>query len=331
MIGEFELIRKLIEGWKPARDVSIGPGDDSSAIVADKKRLLLQSTDLLLENVHFRKGWGTPYQLGWKALAVNLSDIAAMGGTPSHTHLNLAVPPTWSETEIIELMSGFKAMADRYGVSLLGGDLSSSPDLLVVSVFVNGNALESRVIRRDGAKPGDIIWVSGLLGSAAAGLELLKNNIVTDPQSELLNPFLMPQPEIELGTICAQNGSVNALIDISDGLAGDLGHILEASNTGAKLIREDIPLAEDNPAYADLPDFDRFEFALRGGEDYRLLGCTPRSKFDRLNISVKNQLGRALYAIGEIESETGLRLISQEGGVEEIKAVSHDHFKRSDL
>ena len=330
-LGEFELIGKLIENWHFGSDVLIGPGDDASAArwAADGV-VLLQTTDLLIENVHFRRDWGTPRQLGWKALAVNLSDIAAMGGKPLHAHLNLAIPSSWSQQEIFSFQSGFRALAERFGIGLLGGDLSSSPGPLVISVMVNGRVKADKAIQRSGARPGDIIWVSGTLGDAAAGLKLLQGTRhspeINHQERALLKAFLQPTPEVELGMICSDSGSVRAMIDLSDGLAGDLGHILELSKVGAIMDSDKMPISKALSDTAKMHHWKARDIALRGGEDYRLLGCSSRKDFEPLNKQVQKKLNRSLFPIGQITERRGLFLRQEEGRTIPLKPKSFDHF-----
>ena len=328
MTGEFQLIRKIIQHWQQAEDVHIGPGDDASAItvITDRDQLFLQTTDLLIEGVHFRKGWGSAYQLGWKSLAVNLSDIAAMGGKPTHTHLSLAIPKSWSEENILELMQGFKALADRFHISLLGGDLSASEVSLMIAGAANGFVHQNQVIMRKGARAGDIIWISGTVGDAAAGLRLLQEGKESEETSELVRSFLEPFPEVDLGLLCAQSGCVNAMIDVSDGLAGDLGHILETSEVGAILYEEKIPISDALKNAAIGKHWDVLELALRGGEDYRLLGTTSEADFGQFNRIVNEKLNKSVIEIGRIESELGLRMQYRNGNCEEINPAAYDHF-----
>ena len=330
-LGEFELIGKLIEHWYSGPDVLIGPGDDASAVRwAAAGVVLLQTTDLLIENVHFRRDWGTPRQLGWKALAVNLSDIAAMGGKPLHAHLNLAIPTSWPQKEILSFQSGFRALAERFGVSLLGGDLSSSPGPLVISVMVNGCVKAGKAIRRSGAIPGDVIWVSGTLGDAAAGLRLLqsaqRSARFSRHERALQKAFLQPMPEVDLGIICSDSGCVHAMIDLSDGLAGDLGHILELSKVGAIIESDKLPISKALSGAAKRHRWKVQELTLQGGEDYRLLGYSPPNAFKRLNQRVEKELNRSLFPIGEMTAQRGLFLRQQKGRVLKLKAKSFDHF-----
>ncbi len=327
-LGEFELIRRFISDWiPPGEEVRIGSGDDASALdyALLGKQLLLQTTDLLVENIHFRKGWGTPCQLGWKALAVNLSDIAAMGGTPRHVHLSLAIPPAWLQEEIMEFRQGFLDLAARHGIALLGGDLCASPGPLMISVMVNGTVEPDRVLRRSGAKPGEVIWVSRTLGDAAGGRHLLEDN-AGEGAGELLQAFLRPQAEVELGALCGESGLVSALIDLSDGLAGDLGHILEMSGVGATVEEVHLPLSVNLRSEAQRQNWDLLELALRGGEDYALLGCTPRDNFPELDHLVKDKLGRNLFPIGGLEENPGLRLHRITGETEPLRPEAFDHF-----
>ncbi|TKJ37602.1 thiamine-phosphate kinase [candidate division LCP-89 bacterium B3_LCP] len=329
MKGEFELIDRLIQGWKFKQDVKIPPGDDSSAVIIEPTEgtLLLQTTDILVENVHFRREWGNAYQLGWKSLAVNLSDIAAMGGKPKHAHLSLAIPQKWSEESIIGLRDGFKALADIHEVDLIGGDLSLSKNDLLIAVSLNGIVHEDHVIRRKGANPGDVIWVSSYLGDAAAGLRCLQNNSENKGCTDLISAFSEPHPEIELGLLCAESAQTTAMIDISDGLAGDLGHILKASDAGAVLVEADLPISETLQSIAIAEEWDTTQMALYGGEDYRLLGCTGEQDFDSFASAVSRKLGRTIYAIGTITKDSGLRLKRRNGSIDEINPTAHDHFK----
>ncbi|MFH1862242.1 MAG: thiamine-phosphate kinase [bacterium] len=326
-LGEFELIRELTSGLTFGKEVVCGPGDDASAVqLAALPGLLLQTTDLLIEDVHFRKGWGNVYQLGWKALAVNLSDIAAMGGKPLHAHLSLAISPKWIDQEILDLQRGFLDLARQYHVSLLGGDLSRSKKHLFISVSVNGVVAPTAAIFRSGAIPGDIIWVSGTLGDAAAGLRLLKAGEYGAASPMLLEAFLRPHPEIELGQLCAANHRAHALIDLSDGLAGDLGHVMEASGVGAVLNETALPISDELLSVAIERGWNLMDMVLRGGEDYRLLGCSPEDQFTILQTEAHSSLKKTLFPIGRITQESGLRFCKPSGKIQMIPATAHDHF-----
>jgi thiamine-monophosphate kinase len=249
-----------------------------------------------------------------------------MGGIPGHTHLSLAVPDTWTEPELLTFMKGYKALADKYSVSLIGGDLSRSPDQLVIIAVVDGLVSPEQVITRTGAEPGDIVWVSGTLGEAAAGLQVLKRQLENEFEDGALNTFLKPVPEIELGRLCAESGSASAMIDLSDGLAGDLGHILKASEVGAVIFEDQLPISTFTKQIAARFDTDVLEYALRGGEDYHLLGCTPESAFSDILGKTNDILDKTICPLGRITKEPGLRLQSKSGSIKEISPTAHDHF-----
>jgi thiamine-monophosphate kinase len=326
-LGEFELIEKILVDWQAGSQVIIGPGDDASAIAwPDADQLILQTTDMLVEGVDFRREWISPRQLGQRALNVNLSDIAAMGGRPLYSHLSLAIPHNWAQEHILSLTRGFCQAAIPFNVTLLGGDLSATEGPLAISVTVTGAVAKAKVIRRSGAKSGDVIWVSGALGEAAGGLKQLQEGGGTKVSSKLLKAFLDPQPEIELGLLCAESGSVNALIDLSDGLTGDLGHILKASKVGAVINMESLPVSRSLRQSAQKRRWDLMSMVLTGGEDFHLLGCSPSTKLEALFRLVKDRLKRNLTAIGQISKTPGLRIRRLDGSEKLIEARSHDHF-----
>ncbi|RJP75395.1 MAG: thiamine-phosphate kinase [Candidatus Zixiibacteriota bacterium] len=338
--GEFELIRKFLSGpeaesapgpgaasaWPTGQGVVIGPGDDAAVLRPPGDRVILQTTDLLVEGIHFRRDWGTPRHLGWKSLAVNLSDIAAMGGQPLHCLLSLALPPPWTDAEVMEFRRGFLDLACRFDVALIGGDVTASPGPLLISVTVNGAADPARVLTRAGARPGDVIWISRPPGAAAAGLELLREGS-PEVYPELLEAFLQPRPEVELGLACAAGGRVRALIDVSDGLAGDLGHILEASGVGAELEETALPVLPALKSAARNRNWNLREYMLRGGEEYSLLGCTPEGQWENFDRALREKLGRGVYAIGRVRREAGLVLRHADGREENIAPRAYDHFR----
>jgi thiamine-monophosphate kinase len=191
---------------------------------------------------------------------------------------------------------------------------------------VNGTVSSESIIYRGGAEPGDVIWVSGSLGGAAAGLAFLREDSANECPGELLRAFLKPGPEVELGLICSESGRVKALIDISDGLAGDLGHILDASGVGATLQEEAIPVEKSLREVVRWKGWNLNDLVLRGGEDYRLLGCTAESDFKSFHSLVKERLNGEVFPIGTIESEPGLRLRHVDGKREILSPKGHDHF-----
>jgi thiamine-monophosphate kinase len=324
-MGEFQLIRRITSGWRHGSDVLIGLGDDASAVRSPGSNLLfLQTTDTLVEEVDFHKGWGTPRQLGHKALAANLSDIAAMGGKPRYAHLALAIPATWTQENIVSLTQGFALLANSFEVDIIGGDLSATSGPLVINVMVTGEAPEQLVLRRSGAKPGDVIWVSGTMGDAAGGLKLLQGGMkrLTD---HFASAFLTPRPQIACGLVCAESRAVNAMIDISDGLAGDLGHIMQASGVGAVIEEKKLPVSIALRNAVRWYGWDLLDLMLHGGEDFELLGCSPPESFDKLKNLVMDKTGETLTAIGRIVESPELTLLRSDGSSETIAPQAYEH------
>lgn len=267
--GEFELIERLVKGLRMTRRTILGPGDDC-AILAPSKRPQLFTIDSMLEDVHFRLAWGTPEKLGAKSIAVNLSDIAAMGGRPTACVINLAVREELDARFFDRLYAGIKKVAQRYGTDVVGGNITRG-DRLAITVALLGEASHG-VMRRDLARVGDDIFVTGTVGDSAAGLAVLSGKLKARGASRefLIERHLNPTPRIESGLALAKIRPTPAAIDISDGLLQDLGHILERSRVGAEIDAAAIPVST---AYRTAMG-DDLSLALGGGEDYELLFCT---------------------------------------------------------
>jgi thiamine-monophosphate kinase len=265
-LGERRLISRIRRSFgEKRRDILLGIGDDA-ALVRGPERLLL-TTDILVEDEDFRLDDHPPRLLGRKALNVNLSDIAAMGGRPLHALLGMAMPGDVEESWLRQFMAGFRGAARDAGVALVGGDLSRS-DKIMISVTVTG---ESKFpVARSGARPGDGIFVSGTLGDAAGGLRLIeKGGIrgVVKAVRPLVGAFLDPAPRLELGALLARRRLVSAMIDISDGLSVDLAHVCEESEVGAEVDASRVPVSAALERFARDP----LSLALNGGEDFELL------------------------------------------------------------
>ncbi|MBK6908154.1 MAG: thiamine-phosphate kinase [Rhodocyclaceae bacterium] len=280
--SEFDLIARYFT--RPTPSAVVGVGDDAAVLAPTPGHELLVSTDMLVEGTHFLPGTD-PENLGWKALAVNVSDIAAMGGQPRWATLALALPAV-DEPWLAAFATGFFACAEAYGVELIGGDTTRGP--LNLSVTILGEAPTGQALRRDGAKPGDDIWVSGQPGRAAQGLAWLqgRSELPEPSRSECIAALERPQPQLALGQ--ALRGIASACIDVSDGLLADLGHILERSQVAAALQIAVLPA----PTCGS-------EYFLAGGDDYELVFTAPRDK--RATIDA---LGCVVSRIGIIESGT---------------------------
>lgn len=291
-IGEFELIGRINASVTVPQGVT-GIGDDCAIIPQREGFDTLVTTDLLIEGRHFLLEDISPYELGWKSAAVNISDIAAMGGRPHSAFLSIAIPERVEVEWVDEFIRGFNALCGKYGVSLLGGDTSASDDKLFVNVTLLGECRHGRAVLRSGAQAGDIVYVTGPLGDAAAGLKLILERVASAAkhrcdasESVLIRRHYLPEPRVEMGMALATLPGVHSMMDISDGIASDLKHILKASSLSAEIDIKSIPLSEELTAVCTARSWDPVELAVSGGEDYELLftsapdcevpgGCVP--------------------------------------------------------
>lgn len=327
-IGEFGLIRE-IRRWVTTSNPSLiqGIGDDV-AVIAFGKEALLVTTDLLIEGVHFERSWTNPYLLGKKSLAVNLSDIAAMGGTPKYFLISLGIPQTLSFSFVSNFYRGLKEEAKKFNVDLIGGDTSLSEKLLV-NICLIGQGEREKLIFRKGARVGDDLYVSGTLGDAALGLKFLKDRRIKKKPKTLIERHLAPTPRIELGQALAQQRLAHAMIDISDGLLSDTQHILEESNVGARIWEERLPLSKNYCQWVGQYFKEPYQLALRGGEDYELLFTAPKKLRTRIS-SLSHNLCLPITCIGEILPEKeGLQLIQKNGKIQMPNHLGFDHFLKT--
>lgn len=273
-LDEFAFIEQVRRAVAASPGVAIGIGDDCAAIDLPPGEQLLVSKDLLLEGVHFRREWTSLFDLGAKAAAVNLSDLAAMGAKPAYLVLGLGFPASMSEADCRDLVDGFLAEAAASGVTLIGGDTCRAQQFLTLSVTAFGTSDARTVVRRSGAGAGDLVFVSGTLGDSALALHQLLSG--RTPVPELARRHHRPSARLDLGRQLAAVG-VSAMIDISDGLLADLGHLLKASAVGAEITTAALPLSVAfQRQMAQDPDLLRF--ALAGGEDYELLFTLPEEQ-----------------------------------------------------
>jgi thiamine-monophosphate kinase len=315
-IGEFGLLATLLPKLPVGRDVILGPGDDCAIVQSRSQRLLL-TVDALVEGVHFHSGWLTPWQLGRKAFLVNASDIAAMGGTPRWCVVNLAAPRHAAAADLTAISSGVAEAARENGASLVGGNLSRAARL-AVDVTVVG-AAPPRPLRRSGARSGDLLYVTGQLGDAALGVRALQRD--RHARGPAVRRFREPPSRWRAGAQLARSGAAAAMIDVSDGLIRDLGHLCAASRVGARIMLDRLPCA---------PRVRRagLSLALAGGEDYELLCAVPaqhRRRVERLAA----RFGCPFTCIGECRpAPDGLQVVDGEGRVVPLSVTGHDHFAR---
>ena len=329
-IGEFGFIESIKDNCHFSLDRLIkGIGDDCAVFGPYDGIVFLVTTDLLVEDIHFVLDRIDPADLGRKAMAVNLSDIAAMGGTPRHGVISLAVPGNVDLATLHSLYHGIKDMCRKYSVNMLGGDTSASPDRLVINVAVVGEAPEREVLYRNGAKPGDRIYVTGTLGDSDGGLRIITGQ-ASAPESTssvLVESHNNPTPFLEAGRIVARSGLAGSMIDLSDGLVSDLGHICRASGVGARLFHSALPISKEVKRLAEINHLDPQHLALYGGEDYRLLITVPpanRSEFESL---FANGTPCRPYEVGEITAEKWLKMRMDDGTDETLRMKGYDHFR----
>ena len=289
--GEFELIGHIKDMFRVPSEV-YGIGDDCAIIPSGEGELLF-STDLLIEGVHFLRKESSPEDVGWKAAAVNLSDIAAMGGTPVATFLSIALPKDaqgeWAE----RFIEGYARISRQYDVPLLGGDTTSSLRDIAVNVGVLGRCPSGRGLMRSGARTGETIYVTGPLGDSAGGLQaILKETDRTKDIETLINRHKRPVPRVFEGRKLMETGKVGAMMDISDGIASDMRHIMKASGVGAVIALDKLPCSPQLRSVCAGQGWDIYELAASGGEDFELLLTGPENLDDSVDFP--------LYAIGQV-------------------------------
>lgn len=321
-LGEFGFIGTIAAKAAKNAGVIIGIGDDAAATLQTPGMCLLSTADMLAEGVHFDLDWSDPYSLGRKSLAVNLSDIAAMGGIPRHALLSIAIPATVPTEFLDAFTSGFLDQAKKFNVALIGGDTSASRSGLVISVTLMGEQYPDMIITRSGAKKGDLVCVSGTLGDSALGLELLRSG---ERQGVAVRRHLDPEPRVLLGRALAEAAIPTAMIDISDGLLADLGHILELSAQGARVDIKAIPLSSDYLELAGRFTTDRYTFCLGGGEDYELLFTLPPASLAQAQ-RIGTGTGSTVTVIGEITADNGLYVATPDGSRYAANITGYDHF-----
>ncbi|MFP3870848.1 MAG: thiamine-phosphate kinase [Syntrophobacteria bacterium] len=325
-IGEFGFIERIRDGCLVrSQDVVKHIGDDCFVFKGSRDMVMLFTTDILVEGVHFLSRATAPYQLGRKSLAVNLSDIAAMGGIPKEALISIAVPETVEVEYLDSVYNGMKSMAREFDVNLAGGDTSSSPDYLVINVALVGEAPEEEVLYRSGARVGDVVFLTGPVGSSAAGLHIILSDVFFQGQDELLHAHNDPVPHVKGGRIIASLKAAHSLIDVSDGVVADLGHICNESRVGAVIEEESIPTTARFREYCEQFGLDFRHLALQVGEDYVLLGTVPRKSSGKVEQALISN-GCAFFPIGETVSGAGVKLRCGDGSLQEVERGGWNHF-----
>jgi thiamine-monophosphate kinase len=329
-IGEFGFIKKISRGCLIRPDNIIKAiGDDAAAFMTEPDQLSLITTDLLVERIHFLRDGISGFDLGYKSLAVNLSDIAAMGGTAREAFISIAIPDDCGLDYLEAIYNGIKDLAARFDVNVLGGDTTRSKVDLIINIVVQGTVLKEELLCRDAARPGDVIVSTGFLGDSRAGLHLILNKIDADTETldALLKAHLVPEPHLHEGRFLARQSGVNAAIDTSDGLSSDLAHIVEESRVGARLVADKIPISHNLEDFCVRFDFSPLEFALAGGEDYTLLCTVSPHAADKIAATFQKEFRRPLFPIGEIIDEKKIELVYPDGKTKPLSPMGWDHFK----
>ena len=325
-LGEFGLIDRIARQLSAGTGVVLGIGDDAAAFTPSPGRLSLITTDMLIEGIHFDLSFCDPLSLGKKTVSVNLSDIAAMGGNPRFFLLSLAIPPAMTLDFLDTCIKGMLQRAEQFGVHLIGGDTCSSSGPLVISLTVLGEQTPELLVRRSGAQPGDRICVTGTIGDSALGLRLLQQG---ERQGNAILRHLDPEPRVLEGLALAEAAIPSSMIDLSDGLLADLGHILDLSTVGAQIFSEALPLSETFREHFPVVMENALSLALAGGEDYELLFTVPPEKIPKV-FPLLDKLGTRVSVIGTITAERNLAVIGPDGREISLNRKGFDHFSERD-
>lgn len=320
-ISEFLLIDRIANKINKYKNTVIkGIGDDAAVIKINKNKCLLFTCDSLVSGVHFSEKYATPYQIGRKAAAINISDIAAMGGKPSYFLVSLFLPKNITKKFIDELYKGLIEECSKYNINIIGGNIAKS-NKFIIDLFLIGEVSRQNLLLRSGAKIGDSVLVTGTLGESAAGLKLLqkiKLNVPKKDRKKLIYRHLTPIPRIKEGILISKSKMATSMIDISDGLSSDLGHICDESQVGVKLFKDRIPTANS---------VKNIVLALNGGEDYELCFTVPKKYVSNIINKLKKTVKTKVTVIGEITpKKQGRWLIDSIGGKIPLKAKGWDHF-----
>lgn len=301
----------------------VGIGDDAAIIGVEEGFEKIVCVDTMVEGVHFTRETMKPFDIGYKSLAANISDVAAMGGYPMYYLVSITIPKNWTQEELTSIYDGMKSLGEQYEMDLIGGDTTSGKTM-VLSVFVIGKVEKGKRLLRSNARDGDAVFVSGTVGDAAGGLDILLHNKNAVKFETLIEYHQRPRPQVALGRILSKFERVS-LNDVSDGLASELLEIAEASQVDILINKETIPISEELQRY----DADNaLKWALTGGEDFELVGSILESDWDKLQEECLTA-GIKITKIGTVSSGEGRAFLkSHDGAVQELKKEGYNHFNR---
>ncbi len=322
MIDELSALRRIEEHFNTASDsVKVGIGDDAAVVDVTPGMLLVATTDSQVEDVHFVKSLISPSILARKSVAVSVSDIGAMGGVPRYILASAGFSAGEDEHYLAQIISGFRKSEKEFGVKVIGGNLSAS-DKVFLDITALGEIEPDKVVKRTGAREGDLIYVSGTLGDSALGLKLLRQGAASE---SLVERHLSPQPRLELGRQLAVSGAVTSMIDVSDGLLLDLGRITVDKGLGARIDADKLPLSEEYKSLASEYTEEFFELALCGGEDYELLFTVPAENIDMVS-EIASSVETDVAEIGIVTPEQAIHILDSNGEEIKLKQRGFVHF-----
>jgi thiamine-monophosphate kinase len=323
-LGEHALLARILARLpRPSSSVLVGPGDDAAVLAPVRNERLVVTTDAVVEGVHFSRAFSTPADIGHKALAVNLSDLAAMAATPRWALLSLVLPGSWLVADVEDLVDGLAALAGRHGVSVVGGNITRTDGSLVVDVTAGGEVAPRRWMTRSGARAGQGIYVSGSIGGAAAGLEMLKADSST-PDANCVARHRRPEPRIRLGLAIGRARAARAGMDLSDGLSDALNQVAAASGVGVRVDADALPIEPGAREWWTSRGADPVAAAMAGGDDYELLLAVP-AKGGGLRSVRRHVTDPALTKIGEFTKDPR-ELVLVRGGKAEALPKGFEHF-----
>ena len=312
-LGERALIERIRARIPPSEQLVVGIGDDAAVAIPDRGSLEVLTTDALVEGVHFERRFSSPADIGYKALAVNLSDIAAMGGTPRFALLSLMLPESLPVADVDQLLDGLLEMAAAARVAVVGGNITRSPGPLIVDVTATGTARPRKVLTRGGGRPGDALFVTGTVGAAAAGLGWLRQHAGTgDPPARLaeaVNRHRRPVPRVRIGAMLGRTRAATACMDSSDGLADAVRQIAAASGTGAVIDAASVPVDPGVREWFTTAGKDPISASVSGGDDYELLFSVSRRSLGRLRSVIQDARGVPVTRIGELTADKSVLLL----------------------
>jgi thiamine-monophosphate kinase len=336
ILGERALIQRITSRLSQPSWVVVGPGDDAAVIEPERGALEVITADVQVEGVHFDRRFVPPDAIGHRALAVNLSDLAAMGASPRAALLSLVLPDTLEVEAIDGMLDGLLSLAARHRLSLVGGNIARSPGPLIVDVTATGAARPRRVLTRAGARPGDELWVTGTIGDAIVGLRSLQRGLDGPPRRldavaerrahQCEQRYLRPEPRVRIGILLGRNRAASACMDLSDGLADGVRQIAEASGVGAVMDASSVPISEEARRWYECQGLDAIDACLAGGDDYELLFTVRPAHRARLRVVQKESGGVPITRIGIVSRERQV-IVRDANGQRELP-LGFEHFRR---